>query len=90
MTDNNETIDYPQGVHDVNGVAVMATPNVSLFRNLTSYTSKAVKIDEVVRMVKHDYDVNDKTEAYRKTLQAVGKKEADDRIKSKRRQSRVF
>ena len=83
MTDNNETIDYPQGVHDVNGVAVMATPNVSLFRNLTSYTSKAVKIDEVVRMVKHDYDVNDKTEAYRKTLQAVGKKEADDRIKSK-------
>lgn len=79
----NSTINSPQGVQNENGVAITATPNVSLFKNLCSYTSKTIGFEEIVRLVKYDSDVKDKTEAYRKTLLAVGKKEADDRIKTK-------
>ena len=79
----NSTINSPHGVQNENGVAIAATPNVSLFKNLCSYTSKIIGFEEIVRLVKYDSDVKDKTEAYRKTLQAVGKKEADDRIKTK-------
>ena len=82
MTDNKIT-NYQLGLHETNGVAAMATPNVSLFKNLSSYTSKPVGFDEIVRMIKYDTDVKVKTESYRKTLQVIGKKEADDRIKSK-------
>ena len=82
MTDNKIT-NYQLGLHKTNGVAAMATPNVSLFKNLSSYTSKPVGFDEIVRMIKYDTDVKVKTESYRKTLQVIGKKEADDRIKSK-------
>ena len=70
----NSTINSPQGVQNENGVAITATPNVSLFKNLCSYTSKTIGFEEIVRLVKYDSDVKDKTEAYRKTLQAVGKR----------------
>lgn len=57
---------------------------VSLFKCLNSSTSKAVDFDkEIERLVKYDNDVKDKTEAYQKVLHAVGKKEADERIKEK-------
>lgn len=57
---------------------------VSLFKNLSSSTSKAVEFDsEIVRIVKYDRDMDDKTKAYRQVKRAVGKKEADRQIKEK-------
>lgn len=57
---------------------------VSLFKNLSSSASKAVDFDsEIERIVKHDADTKEKTEAYRQMKRAVGKKEADAQIKQK-------
>ena len=78
--DKDSMIQQPQNAGQVNNQG-QKTINVSLFKNLCSYNSKTVNIEEIHRLVKYDSDVKDKTEAYRKTLQAVGKKEADDRIK---------
>ena len=55
----------------------------SQFQNLCSYNSKAVGFNELVRLVKYDNDVKNKTDAYRQMLKAVGKKEADENVKKK-------
>lgn len=56
---------------------------VSQFQNLCSYNSKVVGFDELVRLVKYDSAVKNKTDAYRQMLKAVGKKEADEHVKKK-------
>ena len=72
-----------ENTQKVNG-ALAKSIMVSLFKCLNSFTNKAVDFDqEIERMVRYDSDVKDKTEAYRKVLHAVGKKEADERIKEK-------
>lgn len=72
-----------EGTQKVNGAASKSIM-VSLFKSLNSCGSKAVDFDkEIERLVRYDNDVQDKTEAYRKVLHAVGKKEADQQIKEK-------
>ena len=69
-----------EGTQKVNGAASKSIM-VSLFKSLNSCGSKAVDFDkEIERLVRYDNDVQDKTEAYRKVLHAVGKKEADQQI----------
>lgn len=73
----------PQGEQNVNAEAIMASPVFNEFKNLCSYNSKQIGFDEFERLVKHDADVKDKSEAYISMKNAVGKKEADDQVKQK-------
>ena len=61
----------------------MTDLNVSQFKNLCSYGSKSVNLEEIVRLIKYDNDVKNKSDTYQKMLKAVGKKEADDQVKQK-------
>lgn len=55
----------------------------NLFQSLCSFKSKQVNLDEIVRLVKYDTDVDTKTQAYRQVKKAVGKKTADEQVKQK-------
>lgn len=56
---------------------------ISLFKNLCSFNSKTVDLQEILRLVKYDSDVANKSEVYLKMMKAVGKKEADSQVKEK-------
>ena len=57
---------------------------VSLFQNLQSTPSKAVGLEEVVRLVRYDKDVAGKTDSYRKMMAVLGKDKADEEVKRKK------
>ena len=57
---------------------------VSLFQNLQSTPSKAVGLEEVVRLVRYDNDVAGKTDSYRKMMAVLGKDKADEEVKRKK------
>ena len=57
---------------------------VSLLQNHHAYQSKAVGIEEIVRLIRHDNNVRELTEMYRKRAQLVSAKVANDEIKEKR------
>ena len=57
---------------------------VSLFQNLQSTPSRAVGLEEVVRLVRYDKDVEGKTDSYRKMMAVLGKDKADDEVKKKK------
>ena len=56
---------------------------LSVFANLQSYNSKAVGMDEIVRMVRHDIIVKNKTLGYRAMAKTISKAEANKNIKEK-------
>ena len=62
---------------------VMIQQKVSLFQCLTSVPSKAVGLEEVVRLIRHDSGVTSKTESYRKMAGVLGKEKADEEVKRK-------
>ncbi|MBQ9655292.1 MAG: hypothetical protein IJV38_04650 [Prevotella sp.] len=61
----------------------MIQQKVSLFQCLTSVPSKAVALDEVVRLIRHDSSVASKTEGYRTMAAVLGKEKADEEVKRK-------
>ena len=54
---------------------------LSLFANLHSFSSKPVGLEEVVRLVRHDTLVAQKTAAYRQIAKTISPEEAKKRIK---------
>ncbi len=56
---------------------------LSVFANLQSYNSKPVGIDEIVRMVRHDIIVKNKTLGYRAMAKTISEAEAKKNIKEK-------
>ena len=56
---------------------------VSLFQCLRAYSSAKVGIDEIVRLIRYDEAVKNKTEAYRRMAMAIGKKKADEEVKER-------
>ena len=56
---------------------------LSVFANLQSYNSKAVGMDEIVRMVRHDIIVKNKTLGYRSMAKTISEAEAKKNIKEK-------
>ena len=57
---------------------------VSIFANLQAYASKDYSIDEVIRLVKYDTFVKQKTAAYRQMASIISREEANKRIKVER------
>ncbi len=57
---------------------------VSLFANLRSYGSKAVSLEEIVRLIRYDTYVMQKTETYRHLATTISRDEANRRVKSER------
>ena len=56
---------------------------ISIFANLQSFNSKAVGLEEVVRMTRHDDILAQKTAAYRQMAKVISKEEAKKNIKEK-------
>ena len=56
---------------------------LSVFANLQSYNSKPVGMDEIVRMVRHDIIVKNKTAGYRAMAKTISEAEAKKNIKEK-------
>ena len=56
---------------------------LSLFQCLNSSPSRAVGMEEIVRLIRYDNDVEYKTENYRKMASVLGKEKADDEVKRK-------
>ncbi len=61
----------------------MIQQKLSLFQCLTSVPSKAVGLEEVVRLIRYDNGVTAKTEAYRRMASVLGKEKADEEVKKK-------
>ena len=59
----------------------MIQQKLSLF--LTSVPSKAVGLEEVVRLIRYDNGVTAKTENYRRMASVLGKEKADEEVKKK-------
>ncbi len=57
---------------------------VSLFANLQSLKSKEVDMKEIVRMLRYDYILKQKTASYRDMARVISRKEANKNIKEKR------
>ena len=57
---------------------------VSIFANLQAYASKDYSIDEVIRLVKYDTFVKQKTAAYRQMASIISREEANKRVKVER------
>ena len=55
---------------------------VSLFANHTSYSNVLKTLNEIVHLIRYDKIVAAHTVSYRKTMAAMGKKQADSYIKS--------
>ena len=68
--------------HQLNIVS-MIQQKLSLFQCLTSVPSKAVGLEEVVRLIHHDNGVTAKTENYRRMASVLGKEKADEEVKKK-------
>ena len=62
----------------------MIQQKVSLFQNLRAVSSKAIDLEEVVRLIQYDLDVTEKTEAYRQMKRILGKPKADEEVKEQR------
>ncbi len=56
---------------------------LSLFQCLNSTPSRAVVMEEIVRLIRYDNDVKYKTESYRKMASVLGKEKADEEVKRK-------
>ena len=56
---------------------------LSLYQCLTSSPSRAVGMEEIVRLIRYDNDVRYKTESYRKMASVLGKEKADEEVKRK-------
>ena len=54
---------------------------LSLFQSLNSSPSRAVGMEEIVRLIRYDSDVANKTESYRKMASVLGKEKADEEVK---------
>ena len=61
----------------------MIQQKLSLFQCLTSVPSKAVGLEEVVRLIRYDNGVTAKTENYRRRASVLGKEKADEEVKKK-------
>ena len=61
----------------------MIQQKLSLFQCLTSVPSKAVGLEEVVRLIRYDNGVTAKTENYRRMASVLGKEKADEEVKRK-------
>ena len=61
----------------------MMNQKFSLFQCLTSSPSRAVGMEEIVRLIRYDNDVRYKTESYRKMASVLGKEKADEEVKRK-------
>ena len=68
--------------HQLNIVS-MIQQKLSLFQCLTSVPSKAVGLEEVVRLIRYDNGVTAKTENYRRMASVLGKEKADEEVKKK-------
>ena len=53
---------------------------LSLFQSLNSSPSRAVGMEEIVRLIRYDSDVANKTENYRRMASVLGKEKADEEI----------
>lgn len=87
---NNETLANGQNVQQAQNSLAGQVNNkegekapYSLFQNLRAFSSAKVGLDEIVRLIRYDKSVADKTNAYRKVKAAVGKQTADEEIKKK-------
>ena len=56
---------------------------LSLFQCLTAVPSKAVGLEEIVRLIQYDSNVESKTESYRKMASVLSKEKADEEVKRK-------
>ena len=54
---------------------------VSLFASPKSYSSTLVPFDEIIRMMRYDDILRERTDQYRETMTAMGKKTANKNIK---------
>ena len=54
---------------------------VSIFANLQAYANKEVSMEEVIRMIKHDLYVSQKTAAYRQMASVISREEANKNVK---------
>ncbi len=61
----------------------MIQQKLSLFQCLTSVPSKAVGLEEVVRLIRYDSGVTGRTESYRQMARVLGKEKADEEVKRK-------
>ena len=61
----------------------MIQQKLSLYQCLTSSPSRAVGMEEIVRLIQYDNDVKYKTESYRKMASVLGKEKADEEVKRK-------
>lgn len=61
----------------------MMNQKLSLFQCLNSTPSRAVGMEEIVRLIRYDNDVKCKTENYRKMASILGKEKADEEVKRK-------
>ena len=59
----------------------MKTTKVSLFKNLHAYESVAVKMEEIVRLVRFDESVAQKTQQYRDIAYHVSREKAKKEVK---------
>ena len=54
---------------------------LSLFQSLSTSPSRAVGMEEIVRLIQYDSDVANKTANYRKMASVMGKEKADEEVK---------
>ncbi len=54
---------------------------LSVFANLQAHASKEIGMDEVIRLIKHDLYVNQKTAAYRQMASIISREEANKSVK---------
>ena len=59
----------------------MIQQKLSLFQSLNSSPSRAVGIEEMVRLIHYDNDVKQKTESYQQMESVLGKAKADEEVK---------
>ena len=60
------------------------TQQFSLFQHLQSVASRAIPLEEMVRLIQYDGDVAAKTSDYRRMAVVLGKKKADEEVKERR------
>ena len=60
------------------------TQQFSLFQHLQAVASRAIPLEEMVRLIQYDSDVTTKTNNYRRMAGVLGKKKADEEVKERR------
>lgn len=56
---------------------------VSLFQNPKAYSSALVPMDEILRLIQYDTDIDQKTQLYRERAANMGRQTANDTVKQK-------